>query len=164
MRKVKFPFELDARPFVTDDLAAKITPTTSKILALDKERDERRKVRRRAKGITPSEPSAEAPAQGAAMSDDDERKLRADEDQQVGDTVDEHLRGDVGCNTSALYELVGIVTHKGAAADAGHYISWVRKDAAESKSQSLDAPPTTEWFKVRAHAYAPAHTSSTTTK
>ena len=41
---------------------------------------------------------------------------------------------------------MGIVTHKGAAADAGHYMSWVRKSAVDPPSDSLDAP-SQDWYK-----------------
>jgi ubiquitin carboxyl-terminal hydrolase 14 len=34
---------------------------------------------------------------------------------------------DEGSNKSGLYELRGVVTHKGASADSGHYTSFVKK-------------------------------------
>lgn len=39
------------------------------------------------------------------------------------------LKADAGCSVTGLYELVGIITHKGADADGGHYIGYVKKSA-----------------------------------
>ena len=67
---------------------------------------------------------------------EEELAEREKERASIRATVHPDLAADVGCNASALYELVGIVTHKGAAADAGHYISWVRKDLDESSASN----------------------------
>ena len=49
MRKVKFPTEFDAIDLVTDELREKLLPVSRKLKAVDKERAERRKVRKRTK-------------------------------------------------------------------------------------------------------------------
>ncbi|KAK0545027.1 deubiquitinating enzyme [Tilletia horrida] len=216
MRKVKFPFELDTTPFLSDDLKAKVQATTSKIRAIEKERDERAKIRRKAKkradiekaidsgnlaaaaaaasdkpasgsgddamkvdsepttasatatGSSPAAPTAsgeQQPQLGAALTDEEELELRRKEVNEVASTVNAEVAADVGANTSALYELVGIVTHKGPAADAGHYMSWIRKDddaeqdeelkkkigdarvALGGSKPDLDKPITHEWYK-----------------
>jgi ubiquitin carboxyl-terminal hydrolase 14 len=195
MRKVKFPFNLDVTPFLSDDLKGKLSKTHAKVIAIEKERDERVKIRRKAKakreeamksdanrsadpkslasastgGVeapapadamavdTTEEPMANAApssssAPGQVLTEEEEVKLRAQEADEVRATVHPDLLNDHGCNTSALYELVGIVTHKGAAADAGHYISWVRKEQesdVEGVQRILDAPAEQEWYKVR---------------
>ncbi|KAL9932478.1 hypothetical protein V8E36_008595 [Tilletia maclaganii] len=204
MRKVKFPFELDTTPFLSDDLKAKVAGTTSKIRAIEKERDERAKIRRKAKkraesgaaalppdvkagadagtgggdasssanaaesgsstadakddamkvdGEAAAGGASAAPQLGAALTDEEELALRKKEVDDVASTVNAELVADVGANTSALYELVGIVTHKGPAADAGHYMSWIRKDdgvmneAGAAVQVDLDKPITYEWYK-----------------
>ncbi|KAE8234009.1 hypothetical protein CF326_g946 [Tilletia indica] len=193
MRKVKFPLELDTTPFLSEGLQAKVQATTSKIRAIEKERDERAKIRRKAKkraddalkadasaaaagttggadaskaadtaasapetsedAMKVDEPSTTGvPELGAALSDEEELALRKKEVDEVQATVDPELVADVGSNTSALYELVGIVTHKGPAADAGHYMSWIRKDddvkdVAGAGKPDLDKPITHEWLK-----------------
>ncbi|KAE8209628.1 hypothetical protein CF327_g6414 [Tilletia walkeri] len=195
MRKVKFPLELDTTPFLSEGLQAKVQATTSKIRAIEKERDERAKIRRKAKkraddalkadasaaaaGTTggadaskaadtaasapetsedamkvdePSTTTSAVPELGAALSDEEELALRKKEVDEVQATVDPELVADVGSNTSALYELVGIVTHKGPAADAGHYMSWIRKDddvkdVAGAAKPDLDKPITHDWLK-----------------
>lgn len=151
MRKVKFPLELDASTFATPDLQQRLAPVSHRCKAVAKEREERAKVRRRAKAHSteqhaPSDAPSDAPRQeGSALSDDEERALRAKEHDEVEALIDPELRSDTGCSPSGLYELVGIVTHKGAAADAGHYISWVRKEN-ESRDPLADLP-SNEWYK-----------------
>ncbi|KIO18756.1 hypothetical protein M407DRAFT_31590 [Tulasnella calospora MUT 4182] len=44
-----------------------------------------------------------------------------------------------------MYDLVAIVTHKGASADGGHYIAWVRKD--ELQPSTAPGESSEEWFK-----------------
>lgn len=141
MRKVKFPRELDASPFVTPELAQRLAPVSSRLHAVQKDRDERAKIRARAKGRH-LEPGA---VEGGALTDEQEREQREKEAESIKALVHEDLRADAGCNASGLYDLVGIVTHKGAAADAGHYMSWVRKNAVDTQD-SLDASPN-EWYK-----------------
>ncbi|KAK0534192.1 deubiquitinating enzyme [Tilletia horrida] len=189
MRKVKFPFELDTTPFLTEDLQSKVRATTTKIRAFEKERDERAKIRRKAKKKQENASKVEAsagaddkaeaqpadadgtkkdaaaaaddamkvdepsgPQLGAALTDEEELELRKKEVTEVQAVVDPELAADVGANTSALYELVGIVTHKGPAADAGHYMSWIRKDddvtdETGAVKVDLDKPITYEWYK-----------------
>lgn len=55
----------------------------------------------------------------------DEATARAKERQELEGLVDPELRQDKGANVSGLYELVGVVTHKGASADGGASLpSW----------------------------------------
>ena len=159
MRKVKFPLELDASVFATDDLKQRVAPLSQKVKAVAKEREERAKVRRRVKarqqdeskardasGDAPADALAEAPErqEGNAITDDEERALRAKERADIEALIDPELKSDTGCNPSALYDLAAIVTHKGAAADAGHYMSWVRKENASG--DEFDTLPSNEWY------------------
>lgn len=139
MRKVKFPMELDASVWATPELAQQVRPVNHKLREVEKERDDRAKVRARAKGR-----HLEAGAvEGSALTDEQEREARQKEAREIDALVADGLRGDIGCNASSLYELIGVVTHKGAAADAGHYMSWVRKDP---DADSLDMGPAS-WYK-----------------
>ncbi|SPO32272.1 related to ubiquitin-specific protease [Ustilago trichophora] len=184
MRKVKFPFVLDATPFLTDELKEKTKETNLAIKKIEKDRDERAKIRKRAKArkIAEEKAAKEAvksggdvamtdatasstttttaaegaaaegakdreaagPAQnlGVALSEEEELAQRAKERDSIASTIHPDLAADIGCNPSALYELVGVVTHKGAAADAGHYISWVRKDLDEQTEPNIEANAT----------------------
>lgn len=59
MRKIKFPFDLDVIDLVTPELKAKILPVNEKLKAIDKDRQERAKVRRRVR-VAKEEKVAEA--------------------------------------------------------------------------------------------------------
>lgn len=64
----------------------------------------------------------------------DEATARAKERQALEALVDPDLKKDEGANVTGQYELVGVVTHKGASADGGHYLGWVRRDVATAPS------------------------------
>jgi ubiquitin carboxyl-terminal hydrolase 14 len=57
-RKVKFPFELDALDMVTDALKRKLANANGKVKEIERERAERRKVRKKTKGVIESDASA----------------------------------------------------------------------------------------------------------
>ncbi|SNX83511.1 related to ubiquitin-specific protease [Melanopsichium pennsylvanicum] len=183
MRKVKFPFVLDATPFLTDELKEKTKETNLAIKKIEKDRDERAKIRKRAKARKVAEQKAAKEAErtggdvamadvaagsetdpaaaqggkesgdatesgsgsasaqnlGLVLNEQEELEQRQKERDSIESTIHADLAADVGCNASALYELVGVVTHKGAAADAGHYISWVRKDLDEQTEALIEA-------------------------
>ncbi|WFC97872.1 ubiquitinyl hydrolase 1 [Malassezia yamatoensis] len=153
MRKVKFPMELDASVFASDELKSRVAPLSQKIKLVAKEREERAKVRRRVKahGQSQSAPSDSrddqqaTTQQGAAISDDEERSLRQKEREDLAASIHPELKSDAGCNPSGLYDLAAIVTHKGAAADAGHYMSWVRKE--NDSRDEFDTMPSEEWYQ-----------------
>lgn len=146
MRKVKFPLELDASAFATPELQQRLAPVSQKMKAVAKEREERARVRRRVKARDAPAASDGAPRQeGHAISDDEERTLRAKERTEIESLIDPELRNDRGCNPSGLYDLAGVVTHKGAAADAGHYMSWVRCES--TRGDEFDTLPSNEWYQ-----------------
>lgn len=213
MRKVRFPFELDVTEFLSDELKEKTKAYREKVQNISKDREERARVRRRAKAKrdeaakasdaatstqqgdtgsattagqdapkpadsmavdsneekikTDASASAEGPSAGASsnlgavVTEEEEVTLRAKEAKELESLIHPDLKADVGCNPSGLYELVGVVTHKGANADGGHYISWVAKDddeadaTATSSSQpssavaakTIDKPAKQEWYK-----------------
>lgn len=83
---------------------------------------------------------------------EDESVVRARELEVLKSLVHPELENDVGSSHHGLYELVGIVTHKGASADGGHYIGWVKKDAIEgtfstTKQEDDYDNPKDEWYK-----------------
>ncbi|KAF8654777.1 hypothetical protein AX16_003432 [Volvariella volvacea WC 439] len=167
MRKVKFPLEFDALDIVTDGLKEKMLPVSRRLKEIEKERAERRKIRKRTKAPTagssapapvaasealaPSgsatsgdvdmqdatETNASAPAADQGGELEDELVYRQKELAELEGLVNEDLRKDIGCSVTGLYELVAIITHKGAAADAGHYIAFVKKSAFHPKKGAL---------------------------
>lgn len=142
MRKVKFPFDLDVLDLLTDDLKKRVQPVNEKFKDIDKDRRERAKIRRRAK-IVKEEKAADvgtapapAPPVQANPEDDppeamlvdeptgpregelvDEPSKRKEEVELLQGLLDAGLKNDTGANVTGLYELAGIVTHKGASAD-----------------------------------------------
>ncbi|KAG5717779.1 Ubiquitin carboxyl-terminal hydrolase 6, partial [Termitomyces sp. T112] len=156
MRKVKFPLEFDALDLATDDLREKLLPASRKLKEIEKERMERRKVRKRTKNALPSASSGPAATaidvemedatavvpiggptsdavveQGKAIAGgelEDESVYRTKEKEELDPLISEEVKRDVGASISGLYDLVAIVTHKGPAADAGHYIGFAKKN------------------------------------
>ncbi|KAG8957901.1 deubiquitinating enzyme [Tulasnella sp. 419] len=172
MRKVKFPFELDllADGIVTDELKAKLAPVNGRLREIERDRMERRKVRKRTRiakeasekgkekeadgdvvmGDHAAGSSSEAPAPsegGEAKKEilpgelEEESVIRKREAEELLALVHPDLKNDVGANVSGMYELIALVTHKGASADSGHYIGWVKAENSDEKSDKE------EWYK-----------------
>jgi len=72
-----------------------------------------------------------------------ESVYREREDQELKALVDPDIKADVGCSVSGLYDLIAIVTHKGVAADAGHYIGFVKKSVFHASLNEDDE----SWYK-----------------
>ncbi|KAG8745255.1 deubiquitinating enzyme [Ceratobasidium sp. 414] len=165
MRKVKFPFELDVLELLTDELQAKLQPATRKLREIEGERLERRRARRKLKAASTPTTSAQtststpAPVEGSdAMAVDetrpgdieDEATARAREKAALDEVIDQEVKADTGAAVHGLFDLAAIVTHKGASADGGHYIGWVRKSALDpAGTQDENAPEgdKEEWYK-----------------
>ncbi|RDB23339.1 Ubiquitin carboxyl-terminal hydrolase 6 [Hypsizygus marmoreus] len=81
--------------------------------------------------VEPGEPKAKAEGEL-----DEESVYRKKELEELEELVSEDVRNDVGASVSGLYDLVAIVTHKGAAADAGHYIGFVKKSVFHATKSS----------------------------
>ncbi|CEQ42763.1 SPOSA6832_04620 [Sporobolomyces salmonicolor] len=128
MRKVKFPFDLDAIDLVSDELKKKILPVNERLKDIEKERRERAKARRKSKkqqaeaaaASSTSSTPASAAAERQTPTDDPPERMLVD-----GELPDEHaarqtelatllslvhpdLEADPGANASGLYELVGV--------------------------------------------------------
>ncbi|TNY17430.1 hypothetical protein DMC30DRAFT_419798 [Rhodotorula diobovata] len=175
MRKVKFPFDLDATDLVTDDLKKKLLPVNEKLKECDKDRRERAKARRKMKKASsdaasaaaaaaaaagapaaaaqdpsadpPEEMAVDPPAGGEAAGElPDEETKRQEELAVLTSLVHPDLDADKGTNVSGLYELVGIVSHKGASADGGHYVGWCAAPPPEDGAFDFDADKQ-EWYK-----------------
>ncbi|KAL8279698.1 hypothetical protein RQP46_008011 [Phenoliferia psychrophenolica] len=76
----------------------------------------------------------------------DEPTQRATEATLLRSLVNEDLAKDVGANYTGMYELVAIVTHKGASADGGHYVGWHRVDRTTTVGDVED-PDKEEWYR-----------------
>ncbi|KAI0772406.1 cysteine proteinase [Trametes elegans] len=183
MRRVKFPTEYDALDIATPELKEKLLPISRKLKEVEKERGERRKVRKRTKAAQPvkdkegdvqmadaSAPEASSSSGDAAPSTtadgedkgkavanvelEDESVYRECEGKELEALIHPDVKADVGASTTGQYELVAIVTHKGAEADAGHYIGFVKKRALHNSplapGASAGAKPDEDdedWYK-----------------
>lgn len=193
-RRVKFPTEFDALDLATEELRAKLLPASRKLKGIEKERSERRKVRKRTKAAAPAASTsgstdvdmadataqdantegAPAESKGAETEFEDEFVFRKKESAELSELVSEDIKKDIGSSPTGLYDLVGehgvfccpfallmrryleiaIITHKGAAADAGHYMGFVKKSvfqayksgggAAESSASTSGVTTTAE--------------------
>lgn len=118
-RKVKFATEFDALDIVTPELKDKLTPVSRRLKEIEKERFERRKVRKRTKNPTPASAPAPPPAAESSMNVDepaapsatdeleDESVYRTRELSELEALVDPELKTDFGCSVTGLYDLVG---------------------------------------------------------
>ena len=203
MRRVAFPQELDVLDLCTPELRERLLPANKLLKDIERDRAERRKVRKRTKtqlsggsedvemgdvtrsgsGVVTGPPSpvllqTPVPAGSEPLTADEaaaalagsgvdtkgkgredgaalepESVYRARELEQLQAVIPAEVRDDVGSSTTGLYELVGIVTHKGASANSGHYIGFVKKSALlpvnignEEGKQGLDDGDE-DWFK-----------------
>ncbi|RIA95527.1 hypothetical protein C1645_796343 [Glomus cerebriforme] len=124
LRKVKFPIELDATDFCTDELKNKILPLKNRLREFEKERE-----------------SSKNKAKLAINNDQDIVNSNNDETANIEELkklIDPDLEKDVGANVSGLYDLCAVLTHTGRSADSGHYIGWVRKENSEDWIQYDD--------------------------
>jgi ubiquitin carboxyl-terminal hydrolase 14 len=110
---------------------------------------------------TTAPPDSASSTEGAVMDVDkkpeeggdleDEPVYRKKELEELDGLISPDVKADVGASPTGLYELIGtcesscmisgpydewtaIITHKGAAADAGHYIGFVKKSAFHPKA------------------------------
>ncbi|KAG9044628.1 deubiquitinating enzyme [Tulasnella sp. UAMH 9824] len=164
MRKVKFPFEFDilSEGMASEELAKKLIPVNARLKEIEKDRAERRKVRKRTKiakqdkegdvemgestaagDASSSEPKPKAELQPGDLPD--EKEAREKEAEELKALIHPDVAKDVGANVTGMYDLAAIVTHKGASADGGHYIAWVRKD--ELQPSNVPGESSDEWFK-----------------
>ncbi|KAI0339115.1 cysteine proteinase [Trametopsis cervina] len=145
MRRVKFPLEFDATDIVTDELKEKLLPVNTRLKTVEKDRAERRKVAARTKSqVTTSQTDVDMDATDSTTvsvptpvtTHVNESEVRTTELKELEGLVHPDLKSDTGSNVTGLYDLIAIVTHKGAEADAGHYMAYVKKSAFHPVSQS----------------------------
>ncbi|KAI9635502.1 CNG04540-like protein [Dioszegia hungarica] len=109
MRKVKFPLQLDVSDLMTDELQKITRADNIAVKRISAAREDRR--RNANKGVI------------KGNQQDEELELRRQEHEQMASSS-----AKTEVSGSGIYELCGMVTHKGASADSGHYMGWTRKD------------------------------------
>ncbi|KZS89404.1 cysteine proteinase [Sistotremastrum niveocremeum HHB9708] len=76
---------------------------------------------------------------------EDETIIRERERKEIDALLDKDLLQDTGSSLTGLYDLCAVVTHKGASADSGHYIGYVKKDAFHPEDAEVGGDD--EWYK-----------------
>ncbi|KAL1746579.1 hypothetical protein HDZ31DRAFT_33831 [Schizophyllum fasciatum] len=64
---------------------------------------------------------------------EDEFVIRTKEAEELKALTPQDIKNDIGASESGLYDLVAIITHKGAAADSGHYMAFVKKSVFQKR-------------------------------
>src|SRR5579859_5190260 len=123
LRKVKFPLELDATEFCTDEVRTKTVPVRDAVREIRKKAEEKERARKRARIQTEVESTNGA----GAVAEQGGEKMEVDE-VDVEKLIDEGMRNDVGSNPTGLYELAGVLTHAGSNADSGHWQGWTKQE------------------------------------
>lgn len=118
-RKVKFPLEFDvlSEGMVTDDLRAKLAPVNGRLKEIERERLERKKVRRRTKKVMHNDLENDVPMGDVNQPEGlrpivegdlpDEKMEREKEKKELVGLVHPDLLDDEGANATGVYELVG---------------------------------------------------------
>jgi ubiquitin carboxyl-terminal hydrolase 14 len=120
LKKVKFPMELDATAYCSDELKNKTLPVRDALRETRKKHEEAERARKRAR------------LQAEVDSTDGKAKESTEQEMDVDNVdpetlIDPQLREDVGSNPTGLYELAGILTHAGSNADSGHWQGWTKQ-------------------------------------
>lgn len=129
LRKVAFPFQLD----VTDLLDESVKPTNIKtrdeIYKVEKEKEDEFKEQRRAKKMKPSEDRSRLLLSSKEKFELEEKEFQENEKKWLGE-FSKVFPEDLGEGEapSPLYDLVSVITHKGASADSGHYQAFTRNE------------------------------------
>jgi ubiquitin carboxyl-terminal hydrolase 14 len=115
VRPVEFPMVLDLFDFCTDDLKKQLEQKRKQI-----SEEEEEKMKKRAEEIK------------SGLVDKEKEKQRKKQETEEKKKQEDLIAEDPSrwVNNTGRYELCGVVTHKGRAADSGHYIGWV-KDASD---------------------------------
>lgn len=104
LRPVEFPFTLDLYEFCSDELKETLNPTRKRVQEIEDEIQEQ-SVKRKKEG-------------GKDEMEVEEKKAESPQGPVDPKTL---------VNTTAMYELAAVVTHKGRSADGGHYVAWVKE-------------------------------------
>ncbi|CAJ0646977.1 4753_t:CDS:10 [Entrophospora sp. SA101] len=106
LRKVIFPFEFDVTEFCTDELKKKLSPAKNRLIELEKEREEAKRMKKLTKNSDQKEIEE--------IKKKDESGI-----EEVKKLIDPDLVKDVGSNFTGLYDLCAVLTHTGRSADSG---------------------------------------------
>ncbi|KAJ3067228.1 Ubiquitin carboxyl-terminal hydrolase 14 [Podochytrium sp. JEL0797] len=123
LKRVKFPFDLDATSLCDISLVGKLSPAKMHLKKVEEEKAAAKKAQK--KTSTDQGPSP--------MDVDETSQPNAITNQAImaSLSVDPSLMNDVGCNVSGQYELCAVLTHVGRGANSGHYMGWMKNEKGE---------------------------------
>eukprot|EP00771_Trimastix_marina_P000730 gnl/Trimastix_PCT/1760.p1 GENE.gnl/Trimastix_PCT/1760~~gnl/Trimastix_PCT/1760.p1 ORF type:complete len:507 (+),score=161.30 gnl/Trimastix_PCT/1760:85-1605(+) len=111
LRSVKFPLELDATPFCTDEYAAQLIARRAELRELRDAQETARAEQETAAKLDADPRAAAATTEAPPPSSMAALPLSYEAPNPAGD---------------GMYELCAVVTHQGRSADGGHYLGWVK--------------------------------------
>src|SRR5271170_868624 len=148
LRKVKFPMELDATEYCTDELKKKTLPVRDALREARHKQEEKERQRKRARHEI--EVRTEVVGTDVVGPADVARLFVPDGPEEQGvdpeTLIDAELKADVGSNPTGLYELAGVLTHAGSNADSGHWQGWT-KQAEGGLSPKWSVLIVDEWWR-----------------
>lgn len=128
LRKVGFPFELDATELCTDELKKTIAPIRDRVREIQKAEEDAERARKRTKTqLTDSGASKDE----ISTKLDSMATTTTDLQKEVDSLLTPEMKADIGSNNCGLYDLIGVLTHSGASADSGHYQAWMKAPAGD---------------------------------
>lgn len=130
---------MDVSDILTTELQKKIRPANDRFKEIQKARHERAVIRKKSRraadeqvksSTSTATGSVAASTSGGNMDVDAnapvtettaavEPSIRVKEKEELEGLLDPSLKADIGCNATAMYELIGVVSHKGASAEGG---------------------------------------------
>jgi ubiquitin carboxyl-terminal hydrolase 14 len=124
LRKVKFPMELDATEYCTEELRKKTVPVRDAVREIRKKHEEEERARKRAR--------VQREVESTDGQTDETNGAEVKEEMQIDEVdpmtlIDSDLAADVGSNPTGLYDLTGVLTHAGSNADSGHWQGWTKQ-------------------------------------
>lgn len=123
LRKVGFPFELDATELCTDDLRRQLAPIRDRVRELQKADEDAERARKRTKTQLTDEGKTNTEINDKL---DTMTTTTSNFAEEVEKLLTPEMKADEGANHCGLYDLIGVLTHSGASADSGHYQAWMK--------------------------------------
>ena len=133
MRKVDYPETIDVYDFCSEPIQTLLKVNREiEDKRLEDQLNARRALMESSSGVSVDDSAAAASSEKAVPMEEDADELQAALALSLG-TVEQtapppniFAQNGLPADFTGLYELMGIVTHKGRSADSGHYIGWVR--------------------------------------
>ena len=138
LRKVGFPFELDATELCTSELRKRMAPIRDRVREIQKAEEDEERTRKRTKTQL-ADSGASSKEIAEKMTELQDSTTKTNTQKEVDALMTDEMKADKGANNCGLYELIGVLTHSGASADSGHYQAWMKVPGSAGESG--------EWYR-----------------